>query len=273
MKDFFNLGRRPALAALAVLTGLALLPATGSATTVPVPRAAAAYHPDVLDVWVEGMPGGIRLPGQDVEERALAACNRAMGGGCQPLATWEGFETHLAIVRSNDGGMAYAQGRGADAANAAAQALCEPVFGLPCAVVQVLPATTRSYAPKLATARLQYAAGAVVEGGAEAQLIWISSGHPGIEQARGAARAACGAANPGRTCRDVVSVANGVLATFRTGTSQYGTMAATTPARARQAIASVCAERGVTGCKSGVTYPSRGRAEIVHDYRSGKRRK
>lgn len=270
MKDFFKFGRRHALAALAVL---ALLPATGSATTVPVPRAAAAYHPDVLDVWVEGMPGGIRLPGQDVEERALAACNRTMGGGCQPLATWEGYETHLAIVRANDGGIAYAQGRGANAANAAAQALCEPVFGLPCAIVQVLPATTRSYAPKLATARKQFAAGAVVEGGAEQQLIWISTGHPGIDQARAAARAACGAANPGRTCRDVVSVANGVLVTFRTGTGQYGTMAATTPARARQAIAAACVERGVAGCKPGATYPSRGRAEIVHDYRSGKRRK
>lgn len=241
-----------------------------SAETVPVPRAAAAYHPDVLDVWVAGVKGGLRVVGEDVEERALAACNKAMGSGCKPMTSWRGPSSILAIVRSNDGGMAYAAGPTRQSAIAAAQDLCEPAFGLACDVLGVFPASTASYSPKLSSARKVFAAGAVAQGAAGNQAIWISSGHATIDRAREAAVAACQSHN-GVVCSVVVSVGNGVLQTFTAGSGSYGTMAATSVARAREAIRNMCAERQVGPCTPGQSYTTAGKATFGHEYKTGRR--
>ena len=102
---------------------------------VMVPRGATytygsiAWHADAGDVWMVGNSGAA----SSAEREALAACNRAMGGGCTAIGTWH--NSAMKILRDRHGGLISAWDGDGGEHSARALAACTAATKRRCAIL------------------------------------------------------------------------------------------------------------------------------------------
>jgi hypothetical protein len=222
-----------------------------------------AWHPDVDDVW---MVGNYSSPYR-AEREAMAACQRAMGGGCASIGEWH--NSSMAIVRDRSGILWSAWNGNGGAARKQLLADCSSKQPLPCEVVGSYSSGKRSSFPNLSLARKKYASAAWVNGtdGYDSRL-YISGGHDSWQAAENASIATCTSAT-GRKCGVLAFAANGVIQTYQLGENNHSATAETSAKRARQAARSMC-KKQEQRCALQVGYDSRTQGLVVHDFLSGK---
>ncbi len=228
-------------------------------------HASIAWHPDVDQVWLEGNFDGPR----GAQEKALAACQRAMGPGCVSIGEWANSTT--AIARDWNGFLHSGWGVNGDAAKAAALANCGRDQPLPCEIVASYGAGKQRATPDLAKARKLYGAAAWVEDKRAPKTApgraWIATGHPTLAAATGAAIAACQRANPGLTCIYWGVSGNGVIQTY-TNDGRPNGLPERDAKRAVAAMKALCAPQKQT-CRPQAVYDSRRPGLFVHDFATG----
>lgn len=240
----------------------------GGAASTPAPVSyyyiygSIAWHPDVDDVWMVGNSDEPRI----AEREALAACQRAMGGGCASIGEWH--NSSMAIVRDRSGTLWNAWDGNGGTARKQLLADCSSKQPVPCEVVGRYSSGKRSYVPNLAMARKKYASAAWVNGDGYNGRIYISGGHDNWQEAENLAIATCAQAT-GRKCQPMAFAANGVIQTFQVGEGNHSATAETSAKRAKQAAQSVCKTQGQR-CTLQVGYDSRTPGLIVHDFIAGK---
>jgi hypothetical protein len=228
--------------------------------------ASIAGHPDVDDVWMEGNFDGPR----GAQEKALAACQRAMGSGCVSFGEWANSTT--AIARDWNGFLYGGWGVNGGAAKAAALANCGREQPLPCEIVGTYGAGKQRATPDLAKARKLYGAAAWVEDKRAPKTAsvraWIATGHPTLAAATGAAVAACERANPGLTCAYWGVTGNGVIQTYTDRGVPNG-LPERNAKRAAEAARKLCAKEG-GACILQKAYDTRRPGLAVHDFAAAK---
>jgi hypothetical protein len=226
---------------------------------------ALAWHADGMDVWVQGN----RRQEGVAHQAALDACNRDMGGGCQAM---EWNNSAMSLIQDQRGLLSEAwHGQGGGEGRAEVRRVldaCSALQELPCQIFKTINASQRQYRPGPG-ARRAYAVVARVPGTVEEgynRKLYLASGYPSLDEARGLAMADCQAANPGLTC--VVGFETG--GTFiQTAVSDDGrgyAVVETSIERARAASVIRCQRDGGTGCVAQTTYDTRRRGQFVHDF-------
>ncbi|QIG54545.1 DUF4189 domain-containing protein [Altererythrobacter sp. BO-6] len=253
------------LRAFPVLGAAALLAIAmpASANTVPVPHAAFARHPDVLDVWVAG--GFVGLTGaQDAQDAALAACRKAMGEGCEPVGSWQ--IGYLALVRTEQGQLAFGSGNTREAAIANTPKICNERTKMECDTVLVISAATRKHAPDLRRARLRFAAAAAPDSGPGHASLAIAAGRTSYAQAEADALASCQRLHAVQACKVMAWGANGVLQAFDYEGRRFGMVPETSVKRAKQAVEQLCLGEIGADCRLQAAYPTDRLKDYVHHY-------
>lgn len=233
---------------------------------VMVPRGAPytygsiAWHADAGDVWMVGNSGAAST----AEREALAACNRAMGGGCTAIGTWH--NSAMKILRDRHGGLISAWDGDGGEHSARTLAACTAKQLLPCEILGTFPSSRRRHAPAAAATRKLYAAGAWVEGseGFDGRL-YIASGHADVVSAERRTLAACTAATK-RRCAILARVGNGVIQPYRLGDDNEQSATVETSAKRAAQAAQVNCERQRQRCDLQRSYDSRIPGEFVHDF-------
>ncbi|WP_168454161.1 DUF4189 domain-containing protein [Sphingopyxis microcysteis] len=234
--------------------------------SVMVPRGATytygsiAWHADAADVWMVGNSGAASI----AEGEALAACNRAMGGGCTSIGTWH--NSAMTILRDRYGGLISAWDGEQGVHSAATLAACSAKQLLPCEILGTFPAGRRRHAPAPAAVRKSYAAGAWVDGtdGFDSRL-YIASGQADAAAAGRRALAACAAATK-RRCAILAQVGNGVIQPYRLGDDNEQSATVETSARRAAQAAQVNCERHRQRCELQRSYDSRVAGDFVHEF-------
>ena len=220
---------------------------------------AIAWHPDVGDVW---MVGNYDAP-YAAEREAMAACDRAMGGGCTSIGEWQ--NSSMAILRDRNGMLwnAWAGNGGADRKRILAE--CSAQQHVPCEVLATFSSSKRRHEPTLAATRKLYAVGAWVEGteGFDSRL-YIASGQRDRAAAERLALDACTRATRQR-CEILALVGNGFIQTYRLGADDQSATVETSAKRAAQAARMNCKKRKQP-CALQRVYDSRTHGEFVHDF-------
>ncbi|HEV7228606.1 DUF4189 domain-containing protein [Brevundimonas sp.] len=246
------------------------VPANNGPAPPPAPAravdtyASIAWHPDVEDVWLEGNFDG---PNGAVP-KALEACRRAMGDGCQSIGEWS--NSSMAIARDWNGYLHRGWGQDGGIAREAALEACRRDQPLPCEIVGTFGSGRQRAQPDMRRDRKLYGAGAWVEGldrGQRTQA-WIATGLLNENDAANAAIAACQEANPGLTCVYWAISGNGVVQTFMREDGPSA-LPERDERRALRAMREHCATLGVT-CRAQAAYDSRRRGLFVHDFGTGR---
>ncbi len=233
---------------------------------VMIPRGATytygsiAWHADAADVWMVGNAGAAST----AEREALAACERAMGGGCTSIGTWH--NSAMKIFRDRHGGLISAWDGDGGAHSARTLAACTAGQLLPCELFGTFPSARRRHAPDPAAVRKHYAVVAWVDGsdGFDSRL-YIASGQADVASAERRALAACAAATQ-RRCAILARVGNGVIQPYRLGDdNEQSATVETSGARAARAAQANCQRRGQR-CELQRAYDSRTPGEFVHDF-------
>jgi len=247
------------------------VPANNEATPAPAapPRivdtcASIAWHPDVENVWLEGNFDGP----YGAAPKAMEACQRAMGEGCQSIGEWS--NSSMAIARDWNGYLHRGWGENAGIARRAALDACRRDQPIPCEIVGTFGSGRQRAQPDLRRDRKLYGAGAWVDGlnRADRTMAWISTGHPTEVAATDAAVLACQAANPGQSCIYWAVAGNGVVQTFMREDGP-GALPERDGRRAVRAMREFCASQGLT-CRPQAAYDSRRRGLFVHDFTTGR---
>lgn len=226
--------------------------------------ASIAWHPDVEDVWLEGNFDGPN----GAEPKALEACRRAMGDGCQSIGEWN--NSTMVIARDWNGYLHRGWGENAEIARREALDGCSREQPLPCEIVGTFGSGRQRAQPDMRRDRKLYGAGAWVDGPARDQRTqaWIATGHLNEAAAANAAVDACQQANPGQTCVYWAVAGNGVIQTFMREDGPSA-LPERDRRRAEQAMRRHCANLGVT-CRAQAAYDSRRRGLFVHDFGTGR---
>lgn len=250
-----------------VLTVLIGLTPT-QAETVPVYRAAAAVHPDLMDAWVIGNVTGIGSE-KMIEKQVLDACTNAMGSGCTSYS-WK--NNHIIFSRNHKGLLKIDEASTEQLALADASVGCYQLRQLPCEILLRISARTKKHVPNLAKNRriIASAAWLRLEPGETDLRVWIATGHSTFQAAKDAALAACQAHVAGRDCDTVVNVSNGVLQTYRADGHGLGVVAESNKKRAKATVLLNCKADLVKKCKLQAEYSSRTPGLFLHDYKTGK---
>lgn len=225
---------------------------------------AIAWHADADDVW---MVGNQDFGGSALENHALEACNRAMGGGCKSIGSWN--NSSMSIIRDRYGFLYNAWNGDDGATRKKVLADCSAKQPLPCEVVKKFGSDRFSYVPDPARARKLYAVAAWVDGteGYDDKL-YIASGYSDGYEAERIAMDACKAAT-GRQCKVAGFAANGFLQTYILGAGDHSVTPETTAKRAGEAAKVLCKQKKQK-CVLQAAYSSRERRTFVHDFMTGK---
>jgi len=239
------------------------------AAPAPPPRivdtyASIAWHPDVEGVWLEGNFDGPN----GAAPKAMEACQRAMGQGCQSIGEWS--NSSMAIARDWNGYLHRGWGENAGIARRAALDACRRDQPIPCEIVGTFGSGRQRAQPDLRRDRKLYGAGAWVDGlnRADRTTAWIATGHLTEVAATDAAVLACQAANPGRSCVSWAVSGNGVVQTFMRDDGPSA-LPERDGRRAVQAMREFCASLGVS-CRAQAAYDTRRRGLFVHDFTTGR---
>jgi hypothetical protein len=219
---------------------------------------AIAWHPDASDVWMEGSYDGPVT----AERTALAACNRAMGGGCTSIGEWH--NSSMMILRDRSGSLWSAWNGDGGVHSRKSQADCSARQLLPCEVLGTFSSSKNRHYAK-ASARKLYAAAAWVEGseGFDGRL-YIASGHREQATAQRLALDACAAATR-QHCALLALTGNGFIQTYLLGADDQSATFETSAKRAAQAAQANCKKRGQR-CTLQRAYDSRIPGQFVHDF-------
>ncbi|MBJ7442496.1 MAG: DUF4189 domain-containing protein [Sphingopyxis sp.] len=219
-------------------------------------------HPDAADVWVEGNYTSANNPGDDM---ALAACNKAMGGGCGIADTWS--NSTMTVIRDRNG--IFRNGwmgeDGADHRKALAD--CSAKQLLPCEVFATIKASTSRRSPG-ASVRKFYVASAWVTGGVEDgynSRLYVASGYRNLDEATAAAIKACSDATS-RTCEANTFTGNGYIQAYRMNGGDDSATAENSPKRAKEAAQANCEKLKATSCELQAVFDSRKSGLFVHEF-------
>lgn len=224
---------------------------------------AIAWHADAADVW---MVGNQDFGGSALENHALEACNRAMGGGCKSIGSWN--NSSMSIIRDRSGTLYNAWNGDDGAVRKQVLAQCSARQALPCEVIGKFGSGKSHYIPDTATVRKSYALAAWV-GGAEGydDKLYIASGYTDLQEAENAALGSCTKAT-GRQCKIVAFSGNGYLQTYVLGGGDHSVTAETSPKRAGEAAKVLCKQKKQK-CILQAVYDSRERRTFVHNFMTG----
>jgi len=224
--------------------------------------AAIAWHPDAADVWADGNYVGANNISEDA---ALAACNKAMGGGCSSTGQW--WNSSMAIIRDKAGYFykAWAGEGGAERKQVLAD--CSAKQLLPCEVFATIKSSTNRRSPG-ASARKFFAASAWVVGGAadgyNAKL-YVASGYRSADDATAAAIKACSDATS-RPCESNTLTGNGFIQAYRLNGADDSATAENSAKRAKEAAQANCKKRKSATCELQALFDSRKPGLFVHDF-------
>lgn len=231
----------------------------GAAVQIVNDYGSIAWHRDATDVW---MVGNWPSPGI-AADKALAACNRAMGGGCGSIGEWS--NSSMAVIRDRNGILwnAWTGQGGAERKRVLAE--CSAKQLLPCEVAGTFSSRKRQHNPDIAAARKLYAFAAWVDGteGFDDRL-YIASGHRDPLEAERIALDACTKATA-RTCAILAVAGGGVIQVYRLGADGHSATSETSARRAAQAAQENCRKRGQP-CALQRAYDSRTPGLFVHDF-------
>jgi hypothetical protein len=228
----------------------------------PIPNsyAAIAWHPDASDIWIDGNYLG---PGT-AEGVALAACNRAMGGGCSGSGEWS--NSSMAVIRDRNGAFfaAWMGNGGAERRRVLDERSAKQP--LPCEVFMTVDSHRDRHWPG-PEARVAYAAAAWLDpSDSSDRKLYVASGYRTADEASALAVSACEAAGRSRKCKVVALTGGGFIqtATFEGG-RDFATVETSAP-RARQSAERLCRQNGGQHCEIQAVFNSRVRGQFVHDF-------
>lgn len=241
----------------------------GVVSVAPTPNnsyAAIAWHPDASDVWFDG---GYLAPGS-AEPGALAACNRAMGGGCSSPGEWSNSST--VVIRDRNGGFFTAWlGKDEKEVDRVLDE-CSSKQVLPCEVFMMFTSRMDHHFPG-PEARIAYAAGAWVDGvDGYNRKLYVASGYRSDEAATELAMNACQTENPSRKCEVAVQANGGFFQTATFDVQRDFSTVERTEARVRLAAEALCRKNEAVNCQLQAVFDSRRRGQFVHDYGAWKGR-
>jgi hypothetical protein len=227
----------------------------------PQPHAVFATHPDADDIWVAAMYPDVGA----ARYRAMLQCRDAMGDGCK--WTWQAGRGHYGAARAPDGRVIEALGNSKGEVRKQLDEWCK-VYELGCVQLGIFNARSefRKYprtgdnvrAPaNLANVRKLYAAAAWLDADSFDGRTWIATGYATAKQAQDVALNACNLrANNNKPCSIAVTTGNGVMVSFSLGNGLQRVLVDQSEARAREAVAKLCA-REKFSCKVHHVYDAR----------------
>ena len=229
-------------------------------------HAVMVWHPDLANVWIDGGIYFTKLSSETEKEadrsagtRALAACNKMMGGGC--TVAWEWWDSDLVMFRRHNGEFLIpAQSRVQLELNE-----CSAAQALPCEGFHIDAGYSRLLNEG---ARKLYAVSAWVEGPVTDNKLYIASGHRSLDDAAAAAIKACSTATS-RKCEAAAWVGSGFLQTYKLngdGGSSHGVTSETTAERAKEAAQVLCKKHNSPTCELQAQYDSKKPGLFVHDF-------
>ena len=229
-------------------------------------HAVMVWHADLANVWIDGGIYFTKLSSETEKEadrsagtRALAACNKMMGGGC--TVAWEWWDSDLVMFRRHNGEFLIpAQSRVQLELNE-----CSAAQALPCEGFHIDAGYSRLLNEG---ARKLYAVSAWVEGPVTDNKLYIASGHRSLDDAAAAAIKACSTATS-RKCEAAAWVGSGFLQTYKLngdGGSSHGVTSETTAERAKEAAQVLCKKHNSPTCELQAQYDSKKPGLFVHDF-------
>ncbi|NOU02538.1 MAG: DUF4189 domain-containing protein [Novosphingobium sp.] len=227
-------------------------------------HAVMVWHADLANVWIDGGIYFTKLSSETEKEadrsagtRALAACNKMMGGGC--TVAWEWWDSDLVMFRRHNGEFLIpAQSRVQLELNE-----CSAAQALPCEGFHIDAGYSRLLNEG---ARKLYAVSAWVEGPVTDNKLYVASGHRSLDDAAAAAIKACSTATS-RKCEVAEWVGSGFLQTFRLNGDSFGVTAETTAERAKEAAKAICKKHNSPTCELQAQFDSKKPGLFVHDFK------